>query len=828
MQLIPPKSDLVSESIPYVAVLELTEASMKERLHVRLDLHRVLPDGRRQSLECGGSTPLLGTPRQAAAIDNAVKPAYSKQAVLNPPATPSLTLTLDSRLLAPGQYGGQFVVRAGREEQTFPLSFYRIPGPKPADFPYGIYAVPFAATPAEREQTLKELHAAGINLICNHLHKGLEDDSPAYDQAARYGMRFLPSLGPDRSVTPGLESQLNASDPAKQKTTAPCYHRSIFRENSSRRLAEHLAGLQAHPAFSGGIYYGDDLFMAAACASGQALISCYCEDCRRDFRDRFGFDPPLTTPARRGVVPVNDPWLVWMRYRSGETYGGFIRDMERVCNAATPPVALGLCHGAPDNSFVQLTCGLYGPLTQPARIVSSYCYPLMRSPTQDFICHYEIGKMGHREAEVWMLGLYAADATVAPTWQVQQNYWNMLAAGYKLIAYFSWWDHSKIMEGNDDVQKARLRTSYAALARCGRHKDWILPAARHWQDPDTPFAALYSFTTEAFDVAPEHRSHTHSKRVCEFYRHALRRQVPLKIICEEEIRAGILSRFKAVCLPDARALPDDVVVKLWEFAAAGGILLADPDYLYTDGWHPEARPYIKGALNAAPETAVEILRQQMEPTVDVSNPDVTVRRFISGDVDTFVFVNNYADRFWGMDYTYGDPNENYRRAALVRDEAVEANVRFHAQDRWVVDLSSGDVLGPTSVPLLMTLDPSWGRVLALIPSPKAALRVQGPAQAQAGAQAHYAVQLHGEDGRPIRGVFTVRVRIASPSGAESLYSGYLGIDGVAGEFVLPLGINDEPGLWHLTFEGGFPRATVTRELEVRASTGSPASLLAGC
>ena len=736
-----------------------------------------------------------------------------------------ITLTLDGAPLAPGEYCGKFFVQVGTQEQTFPFSFYRLPGSKPADFPYGMYAVVFSDSPAEREQTLKELHAVGVNLICNHLHQGLEKDGPAYDQAARYGMRFLPALGPDRSVTPGMAAHVNDPDPAKQQTKAPCFNRSAYREKSRRRLAEHLPVLQAHPAFSGGIYYGDDLFMGATCINGQAFISCYCDDCRKDFRDRFGFDPPLTTPVRRGVVSINDPWLVWMRYRSEVTYGGFIRDMERVCNAAQPPVELGLVHGAPDNPFVQLLCGLYGPLTQPARIVSSYCYPLMRAPAQDFICHYEIGKMGHRDAEVWMLGLYAADATVAPVWQVQQNYWNMLAAGYKLLAYFSWWDHGKIMEGNDDTQKARLKTSCEALIRCAQHKDWILPSARHWQDPESPFATLYSFTTEAFDIAPEYRAHTHSKRVCEFYRHALRRQVPMKVICEEEIRAGILSRFKAVCIPDARVLPDDVNVKLWEYTAAGGLLLADPDFLYTDGWHPEARPYIKGALNAAPETAIEILRQQMEPTIDVSNPDVTVRHFITGEVDTFVFVNNYPDRFWGMDYTYGDPNENYRRAAMVRDEAVEATVRFHAKDRWIVDLSSGEVLGSTAAPLLMKIEPSWGRVLALIPSPKATLQVQGPAQAKAGDEVRCSLRMNGTAGQPIKGIFTVRVRAVSPSGQESLSSGYIGIEGNAGEFILPLGINEEQGRWQLTFEGGFPRTTVTHEIEVGAPTGVKPEIL---
>ena len=82
-----------------------------------------------------------------------------------------------------------------------------------------------------------------------------------------------------------------------------------------------------------------------------------------------------------------------------------------------------------------------------------------------------------------MLGLCAADHTMAPRWQVYQNYWNMLAAGYKSLSFFSWWDFDKILPIATKDDMRRRKEAMEALEDCGKHKDWIMPAAKHWQDP---------------------------------------------------------------------------------------------------------------------------------------------------------------------------------------------------------------------------------------------------------------------------------------------------------------------------------------------------------
>jgi hypothetical protein len=56
---------------------------------------------------------------------------------------------------------------------------------------------------------------------------------------------------------------------------------------------------------------------------------------------------------------------------------------------------------------------------------------------------------------------------------VRRNYWNMLAGGYKLIAFFSWSDCVKAVAKG---RKKEAEAAVAALAECGHHKDWDLPA----------------------------------------------------------------------------------------------------------------------------------------------------------------------------------------------------------------------------------------------------------------------------------------------------------------------------------------------------------------
>ena len=44
---------------------------------------------------------------------------------------------------------------------------------------------------------------------------------------------------------------------------------------------------------------------------------------------------------------------------------------------------------------------------------------------------------------------------------------------------------------------------------------------------------------------------------------------------EEEIRAGLLDRYDALCLHDVRVLPDDVHAKIQAFADRGKLVLVD-------------------------------------------------------------------------------------------------------------------------------------------------------------------------------------------------------------------------------------------------------------
>jgi hypothetical protein len=805
LELILPTSDVVDARTPYVVRVRATQGSPIRDATGRASLRRA-----GAAADAGAGLAAIAQPAPGRARERGDHEATTVE------------LTIDVSAFAVGEYIGELSVEADGRTVTTPVAFFRTADGHRDAIPFGIYAVPYPASRDGQDDTLRTLAGAGIDLLCMHMD-GLERDRAFLDRAARFGLRFCPSTnlgrrpdhaGPDAWPL-DASAQLAAGAPSFDPHRTPlCFNRPDVRAHAADALRARLAQYRAHPAFSGRVYYGDDLFMAARIQMGKAWLSCYCDTCRADFRHRFGFDPPLTTETRRSVVPASDPWLSWMRYRCRTVYGDFVRRQESAKGEVDPAVEMGLCHGWPDNPFTSVATGLYAPLTQPTTVVSSYFYPFLRSPAADFIAHYEIARMGNRGKDVWMLGVCGADRTVAPGWHVRQNYWNMLAAGYRFIAFFSWHDYHGLLQGDDARQKERVAESFAALSACGRHKDWVFPAARHWERAPATVAALYSFTTEAFDIEPEYRGHLHSKRVCAFYREALRRQVAVDILCEEEVREGLLERYESLCLPDARSLPDDVHRIICEYAAAGRLVLTDPDYLYTDSWHPNVKPPIKGSVEAAPESMAGVLAGRAPRRAIISNPDITMRVFQSGDADVFVFVNNAADRYWGMGYSYGSPDENYARAALVRDDPARATVTFAEGGRTLFDLETGERAGTTDDPLDLALEPSWGRVLIALAVPKAPLRVSAPATVRQGGRLRCAIAFGDAPERPVRAGFTVRTSVRDPSGRPSAHGGFSGVRDGEGVFELPIGINDEPGTWTLTFEGGFPRAARTVNVTV--------------
>ena len=742
----------------------------------------------------------------------------------------ALELRLDVAQLADGEYDGEIEIAGAGKKQAWPFHFYRVPDYRSPGIPFGLYAVPYPADQAGMDATLRTLRQTGTNLLCLHMN-GIQKDRAFLDRAARFGMAFCPSSNRDSRAdgtaidwAPELRVKFAPGGPSQEKIPV-CFNQPAVRRQAAAVFADVLRQFAAHPAFSGQVYYGDDLFMHAQNSLGQVWLSCYCPHCRAEFVKQFGFQPPLSTEARQGVIPASDPWLTWIQYRCRDVYGGFVNALMAAKQSVTPTVELGLCHGFPDNPFTSVATGIYTPLSQPTDVVSSYFYPFLRSPAADFICHYEFGRMNNRHKDIWMLGLFLADGHISPDWQVTQNYWNMLAAGYKFIAFFSWWDYVGDLKVADESGKEKLQQALAAYSRCGAHKDWIFPVAKHWQDTPARVAALYSFTTEACDIAPRNRNHQHMKETCRLYRQTLAKQVAVNLVCEEEVRAGILERYDALCLHDVRVLPDDVHAKVQAFASAGKLVLVDPDYLYTDGWHPNMQVPVRGAIELTPESMAQVLADRFPGSFTVSNPDVTARRFTAGAAEYFVFVNNFPDRYSGMTYFYSEKPETTKRAALVRSEPVEASVTFTGDKRFLFDLTTGARIGDTGTPLALKLEPAWGRVIMALPCDSARLEVAGPAPLRQGESARFQLRLVNGAGKVVAAAATIQARIQSPSGRAGSDSGYFAITDGIGEFVLPLGVNEETGRWQVQFEGGFPRVVVACNFELTTAAGLAAPIL---
>ncbi|MBM4164751.1 MAG: hypothetical protein FJ222_09990 [Lentisphaerae bacterium] len=795
-RLIPPASDLVNASKPYVLTAELDGGVSNVMMKVSLRLER-----REAGLE---AVPILCA-REAPIPEPTLVPAAKNK---TPRLVRRCEIRIDAADLAEGEYTGEVTLEIGERRQQQAIGFFRMPQGKPADFPFGLYAVDFPKTSGELESLLREIRLTGLNLLClNHMGV-LGGRGPIFDRAARLGMQFMPAV--NASQGGGDATQILLSDGTRK---GACLNHPTVRRESARVLSEWVRTYTNHLAFSGRLYYGDDFTLPLASTGGTNHMACYCGYCCEQFKALTGSDPPIApaNPAG-GLVPTDDLWLRWMRYRCGEIFGGFIEAMEHAKNAVDPTVKMGLIHGWSEQPFTRVDVGIYPPLSQPVTALSSYSYPNLRMQRKDLIAHFELARMGHRDKEVWMLGLLAMANTVASPLQVRQNYWNQIAGGYTFISFFSWYD---LLKARSAGETNRVQAALDALAACGRHKDWILPVIPFWKSPEATSAVLYSFSTESYDAPRQGGGIEHLRKIMAFLREALAQHVPMKALCEEELlQPENLRALTSLSLCDVRTLPENVHAAIEAYAAGGGHVYLDLD----------SRIAITGAVKMSVETMVALAGDQVPDRTRVSSPQVSLREFPSGEATFHVLVNNAADRYWGLPFNYRSPQANYVQDALVRDDPVAVTVTFSTKGRWLFDLSTGALLGPSDTPLSLVLEPSWGRVICALPSPSAELRVTGPARAELGSESRFHLEMLDAGGERLEAPFVVTVVVTTPSGRASRYSRPVGFQ-ASDDFMLPLGGNDETGRWTLTFEGGYPRTTKTLRLAVAESERKQENLL---
>jgi hypothetical protein len=795
-KMIVPASDLVDASKPYVLMVELDDGVSNGMMKVSLRLERREAGLAAAPILCARETPVPDPTRIAAAS------AKGQRLVRR------VEICIGAADLAEGEYTGEVTLEVGGRLQKQQIGFFRMPQDKPADFPFGLYAVDFPKTPAEVEALLREIRSTGLNLLClNHMQL-LGWRGPIFDRAARMGMQFMPAVNSTGGSGGATKILLSNG-----KTSGFCFNHPAVRQESARVFSEWIRTYTNHLAFSGRLYYGDDLTLPASEKDGHTYMACYCDYCSEQFKELTGYDPPKSpTHTAGGIVPADDLWLRWMRYRCGTIFGGFMEAMENAKNEVDPRVKLGLIHGWSEQPFTRVDVGIYPPLSQPVTVLSSYSYPNLRMQRKDLISHFELARMGHRDKEVWMLGLLAMANTVASPLQVRQNYWNQIAGGYTFISFFSWYD---LLKARNAGETNRVQAAVDALAACGRHKDWILPAIPFWKSPEATSAVLYSFSTESYDAPRQGGGIEHLRKIMAFLRESLAQHVPMQVLCEEELlQPENLRALTSLSLCDVRTLPANVLTAIEEYAAGGGRVYLDLDSCVS----------VTGAVKMSVETMVVLAGDNAPGRTRVSSPGVTVREFPGGDATFHVLVNNAADRYWGLPFHYSSPQVNYDHDALVRDDPVTATVAFSAKGRWLFDLSTGAPLGSSDAPLTLTLEPSWGRVICSLPSKSAELRVTGPARAEAGTEPRFLLEMRDALGRPLDAPFVVKVDVTTPSGRVSRYSRYAGFQG-SDEFILPLGGNDETGRWTLIIEGGYPRKTQTIRLTVAESEQKPANLL---
>lgn len=288
-----------------------------------------------------------------------------------------------------------------------------------------------------------------------------------------------------------------------------------------------------------------------------------------------------------------------------------------------------------------------------------------------------------------------------------------------------------------------------------------------------------------------------------------------------QVEQGELLRggYRVLILPGSSSLSDAEAAAIREFAARGGLVIADGEPGVFDE-HSRRRP--AGALadlftgsSKAVKQAVKmdalnyyqlrlmnkegVLQNQAEQvfkTQGVEPPfavldsggrpvaGVETHRFQNGGVTLVGVLSNPQQRVDELGPPEFKSNQRF-------DKPVSVRLKLPAE-YYAYDVRRAKPLG-RKTELAITIDPYEPVLLAFSATPLPALRVSSPRRIARGEIAHIALAY---DGGPVAGKPVVRVDVLDPSGRAMLdYSANVVLSGAAGEHPVPLAVSDAAGRW---------------------------------
>gem|GEM_PF-3440038 len=680
-------------------------------------------------------------------------------------------LELDTAALAAGDYTLTVSLQAedGSSAATASAPLFLAPRRTPK-YPIGMYAVSGGSTEYKTNLILEDLR--------EHLGEcGVITSGGGFiaDQALRYGLRLLPRSNayyaslmprtryPERQmrVATGELPKYNYGGGAHDAKAPLCMANPLNRARINAEFQRELRAIRDYPAFMKRMYVSDDAGMFGDPA--EKLLACYCDYCRRTFRDLTGFDAPRA-PApgvleRKGTVSDRAPWYLWMKFRSSYVYGGWNRSMEQAKDEIDPTIEFGPIPAGGSSPVLNPGWALNPPDNYGGIGMASFYYYPQRGTPAKLLTLCAGARMGNRDNELWVIpqGSDYARTLNDPVLHkrlVRNEFFVLLSAGATGMTYY----HYPLMPGTAAWEEfkrlSRIGTEYGPLL--GR----LRPAPR-------PVAVLASYCNAAYQWAegggglpPIHLSLLHA-------------HLPVDLVADEEVLAGILAKYRVLILNNIDYLTESVVAAIAEFVGRGGAVLADAaSEVHIPAAQPLPTEPDSHRLTAA---AAATIRSLIPAVATVDTEDVFVSEWQGGDARYIMLVNGSTERPATGRLTLPAAAD----AHDCRDVFQSRRLTEH-DGAWEVNL-----------------EPGGGMLVGVLPAAIENVALKLPETAARGESLVCEAEFRTAAEVAANALLPVRVRVLGPDGADTEYSDwYAAAAGRLSVAFVPAE-NDPPGEWRI-------------------------------
>jgi len=573
-----------------------------------------------------------------------------------------------------------------------------------------------------------------------------------------------------------------------------------WQDATARSLEKNVAALVPYPAYDPRICTSDDYFMWTGLDYNPWNV--------KRFKELHGIEPPrppeaLATdfPASvqrpKGIIPDNEPWVLWMRFLSRDVLGRYNRGLTQAVLRATdnrgkigplpgggPPGHKGPIGLVP---LVDLASGQWPPYNfgdNGFNLTSYYNYNSYYFPALAQVWWAALGRLGNRNTEQWLM---------PDTWDANPSYhlhnWHLfMASGLQGLVYFI---HGQISPGSDAALKKlgpitrRYRHLLSALRPVSRKVGLLMPFENSCFRSTYPAAASYAFGNLAMAHAE------------------------VEPVWPEELPAR-MTQYRVIVLHDIDWLTESNRKILQDYIAKGGRVLCDsltevelPRAVRLDfslGQADRARGY--GDLQQIAKVK-NVIESYIQPWAQSDNPRLLLRHFQAGGVDYLWVVHLMSHEQDAA--RIPDPGHTAETAPPpdppeLEQQKFRGNISVPLGNFAVYDVLAGRPVTGIRDGQRLRLPVStalWqGALLAFYPRAPQSLRIEAPARAN-GAMASIKVSvLSGK--KPVAAVLPLEITVVDPDGAVNLeYSRAALTTQGTYTFRLPLAANDLSGTWQV-------------------------------